>query len=46
MSRATVFQNLGCNAVSIIPNSKTELPFSVTYLSFDIPGVGVLEGIA
>ena len=46
MSRAALFQNFGRNALTIIPNSQPEHPFSVVDFSFNMAGMGVLERIA
>ncbi len=45
MSWAALFQNLGGNAVAIIPNSQPEDPFCKTNFSLNVAGAGVPEGI-
>jgi hypothetical protein len=43
---AAFFQNLGRNALAIIPNSQPERPFSIADFGFNVAGTGVPERIA
>ena len=46
MSCAALVQNFGWNTLSIIPDSQPERPWSIADFSFNMAGMGVLEGIA